>query len=563
MTDSTGTSSGKPSALQTARKAAGSFSVRLAFIGDAARDFAQRWRSIRAAPALVSPSDWLALAIAIAAILVAVSLFDPMVARSVRGLPQVARDVFGVITNIGRSGYIFALSMLTVVVALWLREQVLGERRVAYGILAGRAFFIFAVCAVSGLASQIMKLPIGRARPFLYDKYGAYSFHPFVFDARFASFPSGHTITAFAIAVALGWFLPQRRGLLYSVAVLVAISRMVLESHYLADVMAGALVGTLSAIVLRRMFAARRIVFEPDGSVIRVRSIGQSSDKSSDMQEAGLRVVGMREIGLEASLQHQHEAPVLSVVVPVRNEVGNVATLVDEIAKAVTPLGPFEIIYVNDGSSDGTGDELTRQREAYPQLRQIDHSASCGQSAAIRTGVHAARAPIVCTLDGDGQNDPIYIPQLYRRLLEAGDVCGLVQGQRVGRKATAFKKLQSNVANAVRSWCLQDGTRDTGCGLKCFRRDVYMELPYFDALHRFMPALVRREGFEIAYVNVVDRERLSGVSNYGFLDRLWIGIGDLFGVRWLIRRRRRLPRFQQASHADSETAAKEVLKESA
>ena len=110
---------------------------------------------------------------------------------------------------------------------------------------------------------------------------------------------------------------------------------------------------------------------------------------------------------------------------------------------------------------------------------------------------------------------------------------------------------------------MQDGTRDTGCGLKCFRRDVYMELPYFDALHRFMPALVRREGFEIAYVNVVDRERLSGVSNYGFLDRLWIGIGDLFGVRWLIRRRRRLPRFQQASHADSETAAKEVLKESA
>jgi len=531
--------------MQMARDAAGSFSDRFPFLGEPVRDFGRRWRLIHARPAVVSPSDWRMLALAIAAIFVAVTLFDPMVARAVRGLPQVARDVFGVITNIGRSGYIFALSALTVLVALWLREQQQGERRVAYGILAGRAFFIFAVCAVSGLASQIMKLPIGRARPFLYDKYGAYSFHPFVFDARFASFPSGHTITAFAIAVALGWFVPNRRVLLYTVAVLVAISRMVLESHYLADVMAGALVGTLSAVILRRMFAARRIVFEPDGSVIRVRSIG----RPGDLQEAGLHVVGMREAGVEEILHERRETPVLSVVVPVRNEVGNVATLVGEIVKTVTPLGPFEIIYVNDGSRDGTGDELTRQRARYRQLRQIDHAASCGQSAAIRSGVHAARAPIVCTLDGDGQNDPIYIPQLYRRLLEMGDACGLVQGQRVGRRATAFKKMQSNVANTVRSRFLQDGTRDTGCGLKCFRRDVYMELPYFDALHRFMPALVRREGFEIAYVNVVDRVRLSGVSNYGFFDRAWIGIVDMFGVRWLIRRRTRIPRLQRKKNS--------------
>ncbi|MDF2119610.1 glycosyltransferase family 2 protein [Roseiarcaceae bacterium H3SJ34-1] len=265
----------------------------------------------------------------------------------------------------------------------------------------------------------------------------------------------------------------------------------------------------------------------------------------------------MREVGFPA--RDQGEVPVLSVVVPVRNEVGNVATLVDEIAKAVMPLGPFEIIYVNDGSSDGTGDELARQRARHPQLRQIDHMASCGQSAAIRTGVHAARAAVICTLDGDGQNDPIYIPQLYRKLLESGDAFGLVQGQRVGRKATAFKKLQSHIANTLRAWFLQDGTRDTGCGLKCFRRDIYMQLPYFDALHRFMPALVRRDGFEIAYVNVVDRLRLSGVSNYGFFDRLWIGIVDLFGVRWLIRRRRRIARLRQVS----QEAAKEVSKENA
>jgi dolichol-phosphate mannosyltransferase len=543
--------------MQMAREAAGSLSVALSFISDPSRDFVRRWRSIRANPAAVSPSDWRALAIAVVAILATAYLLDPAVARVVHGLPQVARDVFGVITHIGRSGYIFALAAFTVVVALWLREQRQGagqaERRVADGILAGRAFFIFAVCTVSGLASQIMKLPIGRARPFLADKFGAYSFHPFVFDARFASFPSGHTITAFAMAVALGWFLPKWRIALYTVAILVAISRLVLESHYLADVMAGALVGSVSAIVLRRMFAARRIVFEPHGSAIRVRSIGQPYE----MQETGLQVVGVREIGFEEG--DSHESPVLSVVVPVRNEVGNVAVLVGEIAKAATPLGPFEIIYVNDGSFDGTGDELTRQRARYPQLRQIDHAASCGQSAAIRTGVRAARAPIVCTLDGDGQNDPIYIPQLYRKLQEIGDVCGLVQGQRVGRRATAFKKLQSYMANTIRSWFLQDGTRDTGCGLKCFRRDVYMELPYFDALHRFMAALVRREGFEIAYVNVVDRERLSGVSNYGFFDRLWIGIMDLFGVRWLIRRRRRIPRFQQIS----KEVEKEISRESA
>lgn len=547
--------------MQTAREAASSLAVRLAFIGDSARDFVRRWRSIQARPAVVSPSDWRALAIAIVAIFVAVYLFDPMVARAVRGMPQVARDVFGVITHIGRSGYIFAFSALTVVIALWLRDQHQGERRVAYGILGGRAFFVFAVCAVSGLASQIMKLPIGRARPFLYDQYGAYSFHPFVFDARFASFPSGHTITAFAIAVALGWLLPHRRILLYSVAVLVAISRMVLESHYLADVMAGALIGTLSAVILRRMFAARRIVFEPDGAAIRVRSIDNNPDDGAGPQVVGMREIGIRETGLRETGLREIDPPALSVVVPVRNEVGNVATLVGEIAKAATSLGAFEIIYVNDGSSDGTGKELARQRALYPQLRQIDHAASCGQSAAVRTGVQAARALVICTLDGDGQNDPIYIPQLYRKLLETGDGCGLVQGQRVGRKATAFKKLQSDIANRVRSWVLQDGTRDTGCGLRCFRRDVYMDLPYFDALHRFMPALVRRAGFDIAYVNVVDRERLSGVSNYGFFDRLWIGIADLFGVRWLIRRRKRLPRFLQASQTVSEAVAKEVSKE--
>ena len=237
--------------------------------------------------------------------------------------------------------------------------------------------------------------------------------------------------------------------------------------------------------------------------------------------------------------------PRISVVVPVRNEQGNVAALVGEIEQALTPLAPFEIVYVNDGSSDGTANELASLMQTRPNLRRIDHAQSCGQSAAVRTGVHAARAPIIVTLDGDGQNNPDFIPQLVAALEAAGPGCGMVQGQRVGRKTTGFKKFQSRVANAVRSRILNDGTRDTGCGLKCFRREAFLALPYFDALHRFMPALIKREGYSLAYVDVQDRERLSGVSNYGFFDRLWVGIVDLMGVRWLIKRRKRVPQTQE------------------
>jgi dolichol-phosphate mannosyltransferase len=234
-------------------------------------------------------------------------------------------------------------------------------------------------------------------------------------------------------------------------------------------------------------------------------------------------------------------APAVSVVVPVRNEAGNVAPLVAEITGALEGRWPFEVIYVNDGSSDGTEAELRSLMAARPWLRQLLHARSCGQSAALRSGVSAARAPLVATLDGDGQNDPAFLPKLIEALQAGAPRVGLIAGQRVGRKATGFKKFQSRVANAVRGAILRDGTRDTGCGLKAFDRDMFLALPYFDGLHRFLPALVRREGRDIGYVDVVDRPRLHGVSNYGFWDRLWIGIMDLFGVWWLIRRRKRVP----------------------
>ena len=236
--------------------------------------------------------------------------------------------------------------------------------------------------------------------------------------------------------------------------------------------------------------------------------------------------------------------PAVSVVVPVRNEAGNIAPLVEEVASALGGT-PFEIVYVNDGSTDATSTELLGLMASRPWLRQLRHAVSCGQSAAVRTGVANARAPVVVTLDGDGQNNPTFIPMLLAALESAGPRTGLIAGQRVGRKDTGFKKFQSRIANSVRGAVLRDGTRDTGCGLKAFRRDLFLSLPYFDGLHRFLPALVRREGYEIGYVNVVDRPRGAGVSNYGMWDRLWIGILDLAGVWWLIRRKRSVPKVSE------------------
>jgi dolichol-phosphate mannosyltransferase len=240
--------------------------------------------------------------------------------------------------------------------------------------------------------------------------------------------------------------------------------------------------------------------------------------------------------------------PAISVVVPVRNEAGNVALLVAEIEAALNDRA-FEVVFVNDGSGDTTEDELRALMAQRPWLRLIRHGQCCGQSAATLTGVKAARAPIIVTIAGDGEDDPAFVPKLIAALETAPATAGLVAGERRGRKASAFKKLQSRIANNVRSAVLKDGTRDTGCGLKAFRRELFLSLPYFDGLHRFLPALVRREGFDVSFVEVVDRPRRHGTSHYGLWDRLWIGIVDLAGMWWLMRRRKRIPDCEEVTLA--------------
>jgi len=258
----------------------------------------------------------------------------------------------------------------------------------------------------------------------------------------------------------------------------------------------------------------------------------------------------MTETGSSSIPAPRTGSPNVSVVVPVRNEAGNIGPLVGEIVAALDGRFDFEIVYVNDGSSDQSAQVLADLMRTEARLRHIRHAQSCGQSCAVRSGVRAARGAVVVTLDGDGQNDPAFLPALVSAVIDGGERVGLAAGQRVGRKSSGFKKIQSRIANAVRGAILRDGTRDSGCGLKAFRRDVYLALPYFDALHRFMPALVRRDGFDVAYVDVVDRPRLHGVSNYGFWDRLWVGVMDLGGVWWLIRRRKRVPDVSEVkSHA--------------
>jgi len=228
----------------------------------------------------------------------------------------------------------------------------------------------------------------------------------------------------------------------------------------------------------------------------------------------------------------------ISVVIPVCNEQDNVLPLAQEIHSALAGRYRHETIFVDDGSTDGTAEAVRAARAAgMPEVRLVRHALRSGQSAAVATGVRAARAPRIATLDGDGQNDPADIPKLYETLAHASTPrLRLVMGNRTTRRDSWLRRVSSRVANGVRGWMLDDGTPDTGCGIKVFDRAVFLDMPRFDHMHRFMPALFRREGYEVVSVPVNHRERTRGRSKYGLHNRLWVGIVDLFGVMWLTRR---------------------------
>lgn len=231
--------------------------------------------------------------------------------------------------------------------------------------------------------------------------------------------------------------------------------------------------------------------------------------------------------------------PQLSVVVPVHNERDNIVPLIEEIVAALRGRVALEIVYVDDASRDDSLAVLREARQRFPELRVLRHLSQSGQSTAVRTGVKAARGAWIATLDGDGQNDPADIPKLLaaRDAGEAAVKC--YAGWRVNRRDDALKRVSSKVANAVRSRILRDATPDTGCGLKLFEREAFLELPYFDHMHRFLPALFQRAGWQVRSVPVNHRPRTRGTSKYGMWNRLWVGIVDLRGVGWLIRRAKR------------------------
>jgi dolichol-phosphate mannosyltransferase len=248
----------------------------------------------------------------------------------------------------------------------------------------------------------------------------------------------------------------------------------------------------------------------------------------------------------------------VSVVIPAKNESDNITSLLDEIDAACASVTDHEVIVVDDGSTDDTAAVVQALIATRPHLRLLRHDRSAGQSAAVHSGVRAASGAIVCTLDGDGQNPPAELPKLFTPLLDpANAATGIIAGQRVGRRDTLSKRLASRFANGIRGWILNDGTRDTGCGLKGFRREAFLALPYFDHMHRYLPALFARDGWQVGHVDVSHRPRGAGRSNYNNLQRGLVGIVDLMGVAWLLRRRKKA-RPSEATPAEATPPARQT-----
>jgi len=250
--------------------------------------------------------------------------------------------------------------------------------------------------------------------------------------------------------------------------------------------------------------------------------------------------------------------PDISIVIPMHDEAPNVAPLIAGILSACDGAAA-EVIAVDDGSRDGTGNEVAALAASSPRVRLVRHPRAAGQSAAVHSGVLAARGRIVCTLDGDGQNPPEELPRLFAPLMaDTTGRLGLVAGQRVDRQDTLSKRWGSRFANGLRAWLLKDGTRDTGCGLKGFRREAFLALPYFDHMHRYLPALFKAQGWEVALVDVSHRGRMAGRSKYSNIRRALAGAHDLVGVAWLIKRSKKAVPEEVEIHRPARAAVKET-----
>lgn len=237
----------------------------------------------------------------------------------------------------------------------------------------------------------------------------------------------------------------------------------------------------------------------------------------------------------------------VSVAIPAKNEQGNIGHLIEEICLAMANNDSFEIVLTDDGSDDNTAEEARAMAEKLKcQLQIVTHSHSCGQSTALWSAVENAEGKLIATLDADGQNDPADIPAMLQVASALKDTHFCIAGFRKNRKDTPWKRFQSRLANRVRQYCLHDGVPDSGCGLKIFPRDTFRQLPYFDHMHRFLPALIRRMGGTVIVHEVHHRDRLNGLSKYNAWNRMWVGIIDMIGVMWLVRRAK-YPHFEKSA----------------
>lgn len=514
-----------------------------------------RWRD----PDVVKTGLWLAGLLTVLAILVS-SQFDEEVRAWVAAVGPPA-PIWQVLTRLGQSDWMLIPSGLAVIVLHYLSRPKFGPKG-GFETFYRMVLFFFTAIAATGLAVLVIKYSLGFSRPSV---EGARVMRLFAFRPSYASFPSGHSTTAAAFALSLTLLWRPLAVVVWPLAIAIGASRVMVNAHRVSDVVAGLSFGAWGTLFVAFWFAKRGRLFrlsesglplplrlgidtvssEGKALLTRLRLVISRRNVVSDLHLSGAgqpdAVIAAFPVGVTSMIVPKpSEAGFVSVVIPARNEADNLAVIVPEILSAMAGRA-FEVIVVDDGSTDATGAAIAAWKVEGKPVRHIRHVEACGQSAAVRSGVLAARGEIVATIDGDGQNDPAYIPKLIDALVAAGPSVGIAAGQRLKRTDGLAKRYASRFANWLRNAILKDATRDTGCGLKAVRRDLFLLLPFFHGWHRYLPALVLREGYGVTHLDVIDRSRMHGASNYGIFDRGLQGILDLFGVWWLKRRIKRLP----------------------